>query len=121
MTTETTYIACDGRRFTDEWECEEYEFSLQLKEFQDDILLFNGRGEKLPLNDEGLSNLVFLKCKTKESAQFLFSKVDGIYWPWESEEDTEAGCWYYNFEVDSWCSVGEYLKKAKIMENIMAM
>lgn len=119
MIKQITYIADDGTQFDDEWECHEYEVELHAKKHKNAILLFDKYGEPLPLTSGGMDNTHFLVIKTDEAAQFLRDTYDSIELPWEYDEESVSGAWYYDWRVDGWRTMDSYLKEAKLMEKIL--
>lgn len=119
MTTEITYIAYDGARFTDEDACRDYEYELRKREVEKDIFFFDSYGSPMPIDSNGFFRTTILKCTTKVAAQFIYDEF-GDRWvvPWEYREQADAGYWYYDNE--DWCPVSDLIEKAKFLEILMA-
>jgi len=70
------YIAYDGTEFSDQWECEDYEWR-QLHSF-DDIIFYDGKGNPLTdvLSEETYNNVAKVIVKTDEAVRILHDLAD---------------------------------------------
>lgn len=103
----STYIADDGTEFENSWECEKYEAKCRSNKFKDVALLFDEKGQRLPLTDKGFEKANFIVAKTVEAAEYMVDEF-GPGWttPWD-EYGVVAGMWYYDGGDDGWGDVKE--------------
>lgn len=100
MTIETTYIADDGTRFDNEWDCERHEAKKRAEEFKDTAFLFDHDGKILSLDGDGFEEACYLKAITDDAARYMAEIFAGWCTPWNSEysdltQSIKAGCWAY--------------------------
>lgn len=119
-----TYVACDGKKFEDEWECQEYEEALEATKYQDTALLFDLGGKPLPLSQEGFQGAFIVKAVTDEAAQYMAEAFHDYWNPWSRDcrwtpSEAKAGCWIFIDNNDDWVPASEYLKTADILRKIV--
>ncbi len=113
MTVVKTYIAEDGKKFDDEWECVEYERELKSNQFKDVAFLFDDEGHQLPLTDAGFEDCMFIVCKTDEAAAYMYNEFcTGYFLPWGCADEAKAGMWISI--NDNWRELEEFLPLAKV-------
>lgn len=120
MTVKKIYISDDGIEFQNEWECADYEAKIRANRFKDAALLFDKDGKPLCLTEKGFEEAWFIRCKTKEAAEYLFNEFGDTYdnpWWGSHAYDLKAGCWYY--EGDYWLATDELLRLADIVKSII--
>lgn len=120
MIVKNIYISDDGMEFQSEWECVEHEAEIRANKFKDTALLFNAEGEPLVLTEEGFEKAWFIRCKTKEAAEYLYHEFGNIYSnPWCGSHTCalKAGCWCYSGE--EWLDIEELKRLANIVKLIM--
>ena len=120
------FQADDGKMFDDEEECRAYELKQALGSFQEDIALYNYKGDKIKINNfngeviefNGLiDEAYFIKANTEEALKALAhliyecgTNVDGL--DWNGEPDIFIyGDLCPTGEIGQWNSWNETVKK----------
>ena len=113
MTKKTIYIAFDGKEFEDYSECERYESKKLQDKYGKDLLVYDGNGELIALdNDYNLSqNSVYVVCKSEEALNFLnkmfsVNSLNKIYY-----EGNFPASFYYDFMTDKWKEIEHRIKE----------
>ncbi len=113
-----TYIAEDGTKFDNEWECAEHEEKLTAQKFADTAFIYDKDGNPLPMVASGFETAVYLVAKTDEAAAFMAELFKDWCNPWwNSCEAVAAGCWV-SPDGDEWQPAEDILKMARIIEQI---
>lgn len=114
MKVETIYVAEDGRKFNDEYDCILYERELKVKTLEETIFLFDQDGHKLPLTNDSVGEAYCIVSKSKEASLLASELFDEYQNPFHLGE---AGTWYY-FEDDRWISADEIITVANMIKTI---
>lgn len=105
-----TYVADDGTRFDNEYDCITHEEILRSNQFSDTAFLFDKQGNKLPLTCDAFGDAYFIVCKTKEAAEYLKDEFGGT---WENP-------WMHNpVGKEFWVYFGDSWYSAETLENII--
>lgn len=99
------YIAEDGKKFDDEYECEEYERSLKMANLPP-LTMFDHEGEPTDQPDAAW----FVKIDTEEEADAAH------FWNEETGANIpeETGIYFYNEYNNYWCNFALELERAKV-------
>lgn len=106
---ETIYKAFDGKIFTTEYDCMDYEKKLKLQILSEDVLGLDFHGEPVEMNediDAFFRKIYFLYVKTDKAAKLI---RDDYY---DFPKDGKKGKFFYDDEdSDDWVDLKEYRQK----------
>lgn len=102
MTTEVTYIACDGTKFEERWKCEEYEKDLEIQGLKDTLFCFDEEGSPLSLNDmEAVAdNVQYVVIKSEEAYRYFCNGLKELRYSYPNEEVSKSENWNISFVLD---------------------
>ena len=106
MTEKITYIAFDGKEFTDEDECIEYETELNFGAFKDHVFLFNSVRQPMSFS---LANFEACFYVTINDDRAAASFVDAMEAEGYTELPRAKGVYEYNTRKDRWENLRERL------------
>ena len=69
------YLAEDGTKFDDRWDCIAYERQKQLEECKDEFVFLNYHKEKLSLENATTENVCYIVIKTDRAAEAVGKMV----------------------------------------------
>lgn len=103
-----TYIAPDGREFTEEEDCKNYENTFLMEKYNSskNIIFFDKNGKRLPINNDTMIEVYFLYLDNMGYDEVLLSWLD------EWDVPQEDGMYFYNEYRDEFeevsCIIDEY-------------
>ena len=65
------YLADDGKRFDDRWECIEYERRKVLETYKDEFQFFNYRKEPIPIEEATTEKVMYIIVKNAKCAEAI--------------------------------------------------
>ena len=92
------YVADDGKKFDDRWECQQYERQKQLEECKDEFQFFYCDKEPIAdLNTATTENVGFIIIKTKRAAEVIgkWFEDDCCSDPFDGVYDECVGTWVW--------------------------
>lgn len=130
MTTEVTYIACDGTRFEEKWKCEEYEKDLEIQGLKDTLLCFDENGSPLSLNDMEYiaDNVKYVVIKSQKAYEYISNELARINSAYPNEYTAKTADWNISFVLDDKCiwipceiQITYFLSQIKILQKYVDM
>ena len=103
MTEIRYWIADDGTKFDDEFDCGQYEKMQKLREYREDIAFYNYRLEPIPLEsaEPQLINIIRVKSIMAADCIYEWFELEGYNSPFESFNlETSVGTWVYGELID---------------------
>lgn len=94
--TMTTFRANDGKMFTNEEECREYESELVAKKVGEQISLFDGKRQPLPVTAQATEEAYYARIDTEKAFNWFKDALD------EREVSISGLCWYGKPDVYLW-------------------
>lgn len=96
------YVAEDGKRFNDRWDCIEYERQKQLEECKDEFVLLDYHKEKISLKDATTEKVCYIIIKTDRAAEVVgeWFSDDSCIDPFDGIYKECVGTWVYGEEID---------------------
>lgn len=104
----TIYEALDGKIFTTEYDCMNYERKLKLKILSEDVLGLDDNGKPVEMNEDAdvfFRKVYFLYVKTDEAAKLIQDDYDDI------ARDGKKGKFFYDENSGDWVNLKEYRQK----------
>ena len=114
------YLADDGKRFYDHWECIHYERMCELEKHKNDFKFYNWKGEPIliPIDKANVEDVHYVVVKTTDAA-------DAIEWWFDQEEmrspfegcgvGYELGTWYFDGDYDRWIKLEDKIAELQDM------
>lgn len=96
------YLADDGKRFDDRWECIEYERRKALEAHKDEFQFLNYRKEPIPIEEATTANVMYIIVKFNSCAEAIgdWFDSDGCGNPFEEVYCECVGTWVYGEVID---------------------
>ena len=96
------YVADDGKKFDDRWECIEYERRVNLEKHKNEFQFFNYRKEPIPIEEATTEDVTYIVVKSEECATAIgeWFKSDGCEDPFEGVCCECVGTWVYGDVID---------------------
>ena len=96
------YVADDGKKFDDRWECIAYERQKQLEECEDEFVFFDYYKRKLPIEYATAEKVCYIIIKTNRAAEVVgdWFNDDGCIDPFDGFYEKCIGTWAYGEEID---------------------
>lgn len=118
MTEKITYIAFDGKEFTDEDECLEYETELNFGAFKDHVFLFDDKRQPMPFSLANFEACFYISINDdRAAASFVTAMEEEGY----SELPRAKGVYEYNGRRDRWDDLREKLTElTELIEELAA-
>ena len=119
------WIAEDGTKFEDKWECEQYEKQMILKEHKDDFAFYDYYKKPIPIEQATPDDICYILIKTSEAAECVCNwfERDDCYAPFESDNLNNAvGLWFYG-EIEGygnpecWYKVEDEIERLQSLRN----
>ena len=96
----TYYLAFDGKKFDEEYDCIQYEWQLKYEKVKNDLKLYKEDYKEIEFNYSDAGDLYGIKCSSLEAMKFIFEWfMDfGTELPFnsygiEDEENLGIWCW----------------------------
>ena len=113
-----TYEAFDGKIFTDEDECRDYELTKKAESLE--LTLLDYKLETLPNSADGFESAMFLIVNKQEDIDFIKTIAEeyGYSHPWKSSWDfkrceEKLGIYYYDEREDEWKNFDDKFAEVK--------
>ena len=99
MTTEVTYIACDGTKFEERWKCEEYEKDLKAKGLMDTLLCFTEDDLSISINNlETIADdSKYVVIKSQEAYEYFSSVLKSLNCAFPDERTVKIANWNISY------------------------
>ena len=96
------YVADDGKKFDDRWECIEYERRKALEAHKDEFQFFNFRKEPIPVEEATTENVTYIVVKSESCTEVIgdWFKNDGCEDPFDGAYCECVGTWVYGDVID---------------------
>ena len=91
------YLADDGKKFDDRWECIEYERRKALEAHKDEFQFFNYRKEPIPVEEATTEDVTYIVVKTEGCTEAIgdWFNSDGCEDPFDGAYCECVGTWVY--------------------------
>lgn len=114
------YVAKDGKKFDDRWECIEYEQRKQFEEYKDEFVFFDYRKEKLTFKNGIAEEICYIIVKTEQAAKVIgeWFNSEGYLNPFDGVYEGCVGIWVYGEEIDKgekWYKLELEIEKLKTL------
>lgn len=106
MTEKITYIAFDGKEFTDEDECLEYETELNFGAFKDHVFLFDDKRRPMPFSLVNFEACFYVSINDDSAAASFVTAMEAEGY---TELPRAKGVYEYNSRKDEWDDLREKL------------
>lgn len=96
------YLADDGKRFDDHWECIEYERRKSLEAHKDEFQFYNFRKEPIPIEEAMAEKIMYIVVKSDKCIETIsewFSN-NGCLDPFDGVYCECVGTWVYGDIID---------------------
>ena len=116
------WVADDGTKFDEEWDCIQYERKKKLEEFKDDFILYDSHMDIIPFEKANCRNISIIVIKSFTVAEYIgkwFDDEDYCSPFYDCEFGQEIGTWVYGEMVDrgdEWIKLEDEIKK---MQNLI--
>ena len=96
------YLANDGKKFDDRWECIEYERRKALEAHKDEFQFFNYRKEPIPIEEAKVESIEYIIVKSDACAEVLgeWFEDNGCINPFDGVYCECVGTWVYGEIID---------------------
>ena len=96
------YLADDGKKFDDRWECIEYERRINLKAHKDEFQFFDYRKEPIPIEEATTENVEYIVIKSENCTEAIgdWFNSDGCEDPFDGVYCECVGTWVYGEVID---------------------
>lgn len=96
------YLADDGKKFDDRWECIEYERRKALEAHKDEFQFFNYRKEPIPIEEATSESVEYIVVKSDSCAEAIgnWFDSDGCIDPFGGVYSECVGTWVYGEIID---------------------
>jgi hypothetical protein len=116
------YLADDGKRFDDRWDCIEYERRVNLEKHKDDFVFLNYRKEPIPVEEATTEDVMFIVVKSESCAEVIgdWFNSDGCEDPFDGVYCECVGTWVYGDVIDrgdEWLKLELEIEKLQTLIN----
>lgn len=96
------YLADDGKKFDDYWECVEYERRKALETHKDEFQFLNYRKELIPIEEASAENAAYIVIKSDNCAEAISNwfRDGGCDDPFDGVYCEYVGTWVYGEIID---------------------
>lgn len=96
------YLADDGKRFDDRWECIEYERRKALEAHKDEFQFFNYRKEPIPIAEATTEKVMYIVVKSESCTEAIgaWFNSDSCQDPFDGVYCECVGTWVYGDIID---------------------
>ena len=115
------YVADDGKKFDDRWECIEYERRVNLEKHKDDFVFLDYRKSVIPIEQATTEDIMYIIVKNAECAEAIgeWFKGDHCQSPFDEFEYEIEGTWVYgdilNEGSDEWLKLELEIEKLQTL------
>lgn len=118
MTEKITYVAFDGKEFTDEDECLEYEAELNFGAFKDRVFLFNSVRQPMSFSIANFEACLYVSINDDHAAASFVTAMEAEGY---TELPRAKGVYEYNTRKDKWENLHEKLANlTELIEELAA-
>ena len=116
------YLADDGKRFDNRWECIEYERRKALEAHKDEFQFFNYRKEPIPIEKATTEDVMYIVIKSESCTEAIgnWFESDGCNDPFERVCCECVGTWVYGDIIDrgdEWLKLELEIEKLQTLIN----
>lgn len=116
------YLADDGKRFDDRWECIEYERRKALEAHKDEFQFFNYRKEPIPVEEATTEDVTYIVVKSESCIEAIgdWFNSDGCEDPFDGVYCECVGTWVYGDVIDrgdEWLKLELEIEKLQTLIN----
>ena len=120
MTEIRYWIAEDGTKFEDEWECIEYERKIKLEKYKDDFVFLDHRKDIIPIEEVTTAEVIYIIVKNDRCAETIgeWFTSDACVDPFEGVYEHCVGTWVYGEVIDKgdeWIKLELEIEKLKTL------
>lgn len=96
------YVADDGKKFDDRWDCIAYERRTNLEKHKDDFVFLNYHKEPISIKEATTENVVYIVVKSESCAKVIgdWFSDDGCEDPFDGVYCECVGTWVYGDAID---------------------
>jgi hypothetical protein len=96
------YVADDGKKFDDRWDCIEYERRKVLETHKDEFQFFDYRKQPIPIEEATTENVTYIIVKSDKCVEAIgnWFDNDGCRDPFEGVYCECVGTWVYGDAID---------------------
>jgi hypothetical protein len=96
------YLADDGKKFDDRWECIEYERRVNLEKHKDEFQFFDYHKKPIPIEEATTEDVMFIVVKSDNCAEVIgdWFNSDGCEDPFDGVYCECVGTWVYGDIID---------------------
>lgn len=96
------YLADDGKKFNDRWECIEYERRKELEAHKNDFQFFDYRKKPIPIEKARTEDIVYIVVKSDSCAEAIgeWFENDSCVDPFDGVYCECVGTWVYGDVID---------------------
>lgn len=108
------FLANDGKKFDDRWDCAEYERRKELEAHKDEFQFFNHRKEPIPVEEATTEDITYIVVKSDACAEAIGSWFDndGCFDPFDGVHHGCVGTWVYS---DEWLKLELEVEKLQAL------
>lgn len=116
------YLADDGKRFDDRWECIEYERRKALEAHKDEFQFFDYHKKPIPIEEATTEDVAYIVVKSDKCAEAIgdWFDSDGCRDPFEGVFCECVGTWVYGDVIDrgdEWLKLELEIEKLQTLIN----
>lgn len=116
------YVADDGKKFDDRWECIAYERQKALEVHKDEFQFFDYRKEPIPIEEATTENIVYIVVKSESCTEAIgnWFDSDGCEDPFDGVYCECVGTWVYGETIgmgDEWLKLELEVEKLQTLIN----
>lgn len=116
------YVADDGKKFDDRWECIEYERRKALEAHKDDFVFLNYRKEPIPIEEATTEDVMYIVVKSDNCAEAIgeWFDTDSCADPFDGVYCECVGTWVYGYVLDrgdEWLKLELEIEKLQTLIN----
>ena len=116
------YVADDGKKFDDRWECIEYERRVNLEKHKDDFVFLNYRKEPIPIEEATTEDVMYIVVKSESCTEAIgdWFNSDGCEDPFDGVYCERVGTWVYGDVIDrgdEWLKLELEIEKLQTLIN----
>ena len=116
------YLADDGKRFDDYWDCNSYERKMKLERHKNDFKFFNYKGEPIAVEDATTEDVMYIVVKTESCTEAIgdWFNSDGCEDPFDGVYCECVGTWVYGDVIDrgnEWLKLELEIEKLQTLIN----
>ena len=102
MTEIRYWVAEDGTKFDDEWECAQYERKIKLEKYKDDFVFLDHRKDTIPIEEVTTSEVIYIIVKNDRCAEAIgeWFISDECADPFDGVYEQCVGTWVYGEVID---------------------